>query len=63
LAGALRGQHADHREHQSMIVIQDIVPLQDGLTRTWHNQPDPDFGAAPNLFGLFGSLESTEIFI
>jgi hypothetical protein len=29
-----------------MIVIQDIVPLQDGLTRTWHNQPDPDFGAA-----------------
>jgi hypothetical protein len=30
-----------------MIVIQDIVPLQDGLTRTWHNQPDPDFGAEP----------------
>jgi hypothetical protein len=27
-----------------MIVIQDIVPLQEGLTRSWHDQPDGDFG-------------------
>jgi hypothetical protein len=29
-----------------MIVIQDIASLQDGLTRTWHDQPESDFGAA-----------------
>ncbi len=29
-----------------MIVIQDIVPSQDRLTRTWHDQPDPDSGAS-----------------
>jgi len=29
-----------------MIVIQDIVPLQDGLTRTWHDLGDPGFDAA-----------------
>lgn len=27
-----------------MIVIQDIVPLQEGLTRSWHDQPEGDFG-------------------
>jgi Protein of unknown function (DUF4254) len=30
-----------------MIVIQEIVPLQDGLTRRWHDQPDADFGREP----------------
>ncbi len=30
-----------------MIVIQDIVPLQDRLNRTWHDQPDPNFGSEP----------------
>ena len=41
-----------------MIVIQDIVPLQDGLTRSWHDQPDGDFGgerARPQ-----GELETDE---
>jgi Protein of unknown function (DUF4254) len=30
-----------------MIVIQEIVPLQDGLTRRWHDQSDADFGQKP----------------
>jgi Protein of unknown function (DUF4254) len=30
-----------------MIVIQEIVPLQDGLTRRWHDQPDADFTRKP----------------
>jgi hypothetical protein len=34
----------DGAEPTGMIVIQDIVPLQDGLTRSWHDQPDGDFG-------------------
>jgi hypothetical protein len=32
-----------------MILIQDIVPLQDGLTRAWHDQPDGDFAQARPL--------------
>ena len=27
-----------------MILILDIVPLQDGLTRSWHDRPDGDLG-------------------
>jgi hypothetical protein len=34
-----------------MIVIQEIVPLQDGLTRRWHDQADADFGRKPAAEG------------
>jgi Protein of unknown function (DUF4254) len=41
-----------------MILIQDIVPLQDGLTRAWHDQPGGDFGQARPLPG--GEVETDE---
>jgi hypothetical protein len=41
-----------------MIVIRDIVSLQDGLTRTWHDQPEADFGQEPVMQGLSASEEN-----
>jgi len=41
-----------------MILIQDIVPLQDGLTRAWHDQPNGDFGQARPL--PEGEMETDE---
>jgi hypothetical protein len=34
-----------------MIVIHEVVSLQDGLTRRWHDQPEADFGAGPAAGG------------
>jgi Protein of unknown function (DUF4254) len=41
-----------------MILIQDIVPLQDGLTRAWHDQPDGDFSQTRPL--REGEVETDE---
>lgn len=39
-------------------MIQDIVPLQDGLTRAWHDQPDGDFSQTRPL--REGEVETDE---